>query len=75
MALVADKMMGVFMTPIVDRMIVVAVHLAVSAGFRIERSLDPDDSRAEAYRHFGNDMVAANAHALTEQLRRQMPVP
>src|SRR5437868_11648802 len=46
----------------------------IGATFGIERRLDLDDARAQSLHHRLDDMIAADAQALTDDLRRQMPI-
>jgi hypothetical protein len=64
--------MAVMMLVIV--VMVRAGGLSIGPSFRIERCFDLDHTRAEAYRHFGNDVIAADAHGFGHDLRRQMAI-
>ena len=46
----------------------------IGAAFGIERRLDLDHARSQSLHHCLDDMVAADAQAFTDDLRRQMPV-
>lgn len=58
--------------------IVVAMRRVASTGigsaFRIERRFDSDDTRAEAPHHLLDDVIAPDAKALADDLRRQMAI-
>lgn len=46
----------------------------IGAAFRIERRFDGDDARTKTAHHVLNDVIAADAKALADDLRRQVPV-
>ena len=46
----------------------------IGAAFGIERRLDLDHARSQSLHHCLDDMVASDAQAFTDDLRRQMPV-
>src|SRR5438876_8030501 len=46
----------------------------IGATFGIERRLDLDDARSQSLHHRLDDVIAADAQAFTDDLRRQMPV-
>lgn len=69
--------MIVVMAVVVMRMVVVTVRVAgigVRPAFGIERRLDLDHARAEAFHHGLDDVVAADAQGLGHDLRRQMAI-
>lgn len=70
-------MVVIVMPVIVMPVIIVTMRVAavgVSAALGIERRLDLDDARTEAFYHGLDDMVAADAQALGHDLRRQMAI-
>ncbi|MGX1169069.1 hypothetical protein AB7M16_005335 [Bradyrhizobium sp. USDA 372] len=69
-------MVMVMMAVIVMRM-VVSMRMAgigIGAAFGIERRFDLDHTRAEALHHRLDDVIAANAQGLGQDLRRQVTV-
>lgn len=77
MIMVILTMVVVMIAVIAMRMVVVAVRVAgigVSAAFGIERRLDLDHARAEAFHHGLDDVVAADAQSFGHDLRRQMAI-
>ncbi|MGY3449977.1 hypothetical protein ACVILH_002319 [Bradyrhizobium sp. USDA 4353] len=71
-------MMIVIMTVVIMAMMIMIIMsmawLGVGAALWIERRLDLDDARAETLHHRLDHMIAADAQALGQELRRQMPV-
>jgi len=75
--------MAVVMMVVVVMRVIVAIVMVVplrgrafdiGAAFRIERRFDLDDAGAQPARHILDHMIAANAQALLQQFRRQMPI-
>ena len=59
---------------ILVRMSMGMTGVGIGAAFGIERRLDLDHPRAQAFHHRLNDVIATDAQALRRNLRRQMPI-
>ena len=49
-------------------------NTGIGAEFGVEGCLEPSDPAAEPRHHLGNDVILANAHAVADDLHRQMAV-
>ncbi len=75
---IAMTVVTMIMVVVVVIMMIMTMRDMATAGigsaFRIERRFDDGDARAKAAHHILDDMIAANAEALADDLGRQMPV-
>ena len=71
---IGEGALSVMVVVIVAMVVMAAAAGRVGAGLGIEGGIDMIDMPAQAFNHFLDHMVEADADAVTQQLHRQMPV-